>query len=91
MSRDAFFADEKTLDAVLRNLEIIGEAAKNLPDEIRSQLPGVEWPKVVGMRNYLAHAYFGLSQDLIWDVVESRIPELIAAVSAFRPQAHPQE
>lgn len=84
MSLDRFLADEKTYDAVLRNLEIIGEAAKNLPEDIRSRIVGVEWTKVIGMRNYLAHVYFGISNDLVWDVVTTRIPELLAAIEAFR-------
>jgi len=52
--------DEKTYDAVVRNLEIIGEAANRLPEEIKAQAPKTEWRKIVGLRNVLAHAYFGI-------------------------------
>lgn len=58
MDRDALLADEKTHDAVLRNLEVIGEAAKHLPDEARQLAGEIEWRKICGFRDYLAHAYY---------------------------------
>ena len=91
MARESFFDDEKTYDAVLRNLEIIGEAAKSLPEILRSQIVGVEWSKVVGMRNYVAHVYFGISEDIVWDVITARIPELLAAIEEFRQRQNPSE
>ncbi|MBL8190023.1 MAG: DUF86 domain-containing protein [Acidobacteria bacterium] len=57
--------DEKTLDAVIRNLEIIGEAVKNVPDEIRQQYPETEWKKVAGLRDILIHRYFGIDLEII--------------------------
>jgi uncharacterized protein with HEPN domain len=72
-----FVQDEKTFDAVVRNLEIIGEAAKHIPPEIRARYPDVEWSKLAGLRDIVAHAYFGLDEDILWDVVQNRIPALL--------------
>lgn len=78
LDRSAFEADEKTRDAVLRNLEIIGEAVKNLPDEARSLAQDVEWRQIAGLRDVLAHGYFGIDDDILWDVVSSKVPDLRA-------------
>ncbi len=77
---DAFAADERTLDAVVRNIEVIGEAAKGLPDEVIARAPGVEWRKIRGMRDVLAHAYFGVDPRVVWDVATTKLDELEAAV-----------
>ena len=76
MSAGTFAADSKTLDAVLRNLEVIGEAVKRVPDEVRSQHRHVEWKKMAGLRDILIHHYFGIDADIIWDVVHNKLPEL---------------
>ncbi len=76
LSADSFAADNKTLDAVLRNLEVIGEAVKCIPDDIRLQHPHVEWKKMAGLRDILIHQYFGIDADIIWDVVQNKLPEL---------------
>jgi len=75
--------DEKTYDAVVRNLEIIGEAAKHISQDIRKQLQGIEWRKIAGMRDMLAHAYFGIDNDVLWDVVQNKVPQLAKATNAF--------
>lgn len=75
--------DEKTYDAVVRNLEIIGEAAKNISDELRKQLPDIKWRKAAGLRDMLAHVYFGIDDDILWDVVQNKVPQLSKAVNAF--------
>lgn len=84
MTRERLLADERTYDAVVRNLEVIGEAAKHLPDEVRAHIPQIEWRKVAGMRDWLAHAYFGIDEDILWDVVENKIPKLKLAVQAYQ-------
>ncbi len=71
-------------DAVLRNLEIIGEAAKRIPAEVRLQRPQIEWSKIAGMRDWLAHAYFHVNADIVWDVIENKLPELEQTVQAFQ-------
>lgn len=87
MTPDQFVTDRKTLDAVIRNLEIIGEAVKQLPDDFRAQHPQVPWRKIAGLRDILAHTYFGIDEQIVWDVVVTKVPELAEFVRAFR--AHP--
>ncbi len=71
-----FSIDPKTIDAVLRNLEIIGEAIKQIPESIRKQKPEVEWKKISGLRDILIHAYFGVDLEIVWDVLENKLPVL---------------
>lgn len=84
MDRSQFLTDERTYDAVVRNLEIIGEAAKHTPEDVRRQMPQIEWRKIAGMRDWLAHAYFGIDPDILWDVIENKVRELEQAVRTFR-------
>jgi uncharacterized protein with HEPN domain len=71
MTSEQFRADDKTYDAVVRNLEVIGEAAKGLPDDVRAMMPDIEWNKATGLRNIVAHAYFGINNEILWDVVQN--------------------
>ena len=80
MDRSAFEANDLVFDAVVRNLEVIGEAAKKLPSEARGLGPQVEWRKISGLRDILAHDYFGIDNDILWDVVSKEIPALRAAL-----------
>lgn len=83
MDLDSFRADDRTFDAVLRNLEIIGEAAKKLPAEMREAMPEIEWRRVAGLRDVLVHEYFGVDAEIIWDIVINRVPELRSAIARF--------
>jgi uncharacterized protein with HEPN domain len=74
--REAFFADGKTQDAVIRNIEIIGQAVKGVSDSTRALEPGVPWRQIAGMRDKLIHEYFGVDLALVWDVVERELPVL---------------
>lgn len=80
LSKTAFLRDDKTFDAVVRNLEIIGEAAKNIPDTVRADAPGVEWKKIAGLRDILIHEYFGIDGEIVWDIVQHKLPNLETAV-----------
>ena len=76
LSLQTFSSDAKTFDAVIRNLEIIGEAIKRVPEEIRSIYPDVEWKKIAGLRDILAHEYFGVDVEIIWDIIQNKLPVL---------------
>lgn len=80
LSFEQFRADEKTVDAVVRNLEIVGEAIRHLPSELREQHPEVEWRRITGLRNIVAHEYFGVDEDILWDVVQNKIPRLLEQI-----------
>ncbi|PSF35177.1 nucleotidyltransferase [Aphanothece hegewaldii CCALA 016] len=80
MKVEDFVSDEKTYDAVVRNLQIIGEAVKNVPMEIRNQYPETEWRKIAGLRDILAHSYFSLEDEILWDIVENKIAPLLEQV-----------
>lgn len=76
MSYDEFVTDKKTTNAVLRSIEVIGEAAKNVPDGVRGQYPRVPWKEMAGMRDKVIHFYFGVDKEIVWLVVTERIPAL---------------
>jgi uncharacterized protein with HEPN domain len=73
---EGFQKDDRTYDAVIRNLEIIGEAAKNIPLEIQQRYSFVEWRAIASLRNIVAHEYFGVKDDIIWDIIQQKIPAL---------------
>jgi uncharacterized protein with HEPN domain len=83
LSKAAFLEDEKTFDAVVRNLEVIGEAVKKLPEDIRAQHPTLEWKKMAGLRDILIHEYFGLDAEIVWDIVKNKVPMLHREVRAM--------
>ena len=76
-SLNSFSADEKTVDAVVRNLEILGEAAKRIPEDVRLANPQVDWYRISGLRDILIHQYFGIDLVIVWDVVENKLPILL--------------
>jgi hypothetical protein len=76
MSFDAFCTYTRTVDAVVRNLEIIGEASNGIPDEKKCLKPEVDWAAVKGLRNRIVHEYFGLSLAVIWAIVQQDLPRL---------------
>ena len=76
LSRKQFADDAKTCDAVIRNLEVIGEAAKKIPESVRAKSHEIEWKKVAGLRDILIHEYFAVDAGIVWDVVQNKLPEL---------------
>ncbi|WP_338127452.1 DUF86 domain-containing protein [Thermus thermophilus] len=76
----AFVRNELVYDAVLRNLEVLGEAAKKVPDSVRARYPSVEWRAIAGLRDVLAHAYFALDDATLWDIVAHKVPALTEAL-----------
>jgi len=88
MGRVEFFRDKKTRDATLRNLEILGEAAKKIPDPIRLLNPEIPWRRIAGLRDVLAHDYFGLDEGILWDVVANEAPGLLEPLKGVRKRAN---
>ncbi len=75
--QDAFTSNGRTYDATLRNLQLIGEAATHVPNEVREANPQIKWRQVIATRNRLAHAYLGLDDDVIWDIIQTDLPDLL--------------
>ena len=85
IDRAGFAAERMRIDAVVRNLEVIGEAVKHLPESERTLVPGIPWRKIAGLRDILAHEYFGIDLDIIWDVVTVHLPPLKKAAITLLP------
>lgn len=77
MSYEGFMQDTRTQDAVVRNIEIIGEAAKHLTSSLKQRLPEIPWREISGMRDKLIHHYFGINYDVVWIVATKEIPQLM--------------
>jgi len=76
MNLETFRVDDKTTSAVMRKLEIIGEATKQIPDEIRNSYPDIPWREMAGMRDKLIHFYFGVDYQLVWKTIKERLPKI---------------
>jgi uncharacterized protein with HEPN domain len=81
--RDAFDRDELIQTWFIRHLQILGEAARALPDEIRRRSPDVEWKKITGMRHVLVHDYFGIDRDVVWTTVEKELGPLKTSLTSL--------
>jgi len=80
MTLAAFLDDDKTIDAVIRNIEIIGGASKKLPVSFRNKNPEIEWRQITGMRDVVAHNYSGVDPAIVWDVAVNEVPLLLEKI-----------
>ena len=85
ISFEEFSKDNKTVDAVIRNFEIIGEASNLLPDEIKEKYSEIDWHRIRGFRNRIVHDYFGVDLQIIWKIIFDQIPGLITEISKIIP------
>ena len=86
MKFEEFVGDKKTSMAVIRELEIIGEAAKGIPDPVRVQHPDIPWKQMSGMRDRLIHAYFQIDYQLVWRTIQETLPKLLAPLKSLLDQ-----
>lgn len=80
---DSFLADDKTMDAVVRNFEIIGEAANRIDPEFKDKNPEIEWNRIRGFRNRIVHDYFGIDYEIVWEIIDTYLDELIDWLDAI--------
>jgi uncharacterized protein with HEPN domain len=73
LSQDQLVADERTFDAVVHNLQIIGEATKSIPEDIRNRYTSMDWQKIIGLRNIIVHTYFSVDDEIIWDIIQTKL------------------
>jgi uncharacterized protein with HEPN domain len=76
LAEDEFYSNRQVQDAVVRRLEIIGEAVKNIDDDFRNKYPQIPWKKIAGMRDIIAHEYFGVKLERVWDVLRKDLPDI---------------
>lgn len=88
LGRGEFERARMAYDATLRNLELLGEAARHVPQEIRAQAPDIPWRRIVGVRNILIHGYLGIDNDIIWDVVTNELPALVRGLEKLIAVGH---
>ena len=81
LTKDKFQNNKLKQNAIIRSLEIIGEAVKNIPDSFRDKHPDIPWRKIAGFRDILSHAYFGVSIDRVWNIIEKDLPDLKEKIS----------
>ena len=84
MSRDDFESNSLNLDAIARNIELIGEAATHIPDEIRASNPDIPWRQIIATRNQLIHDYLGIDNDVLWSIVNDDIPLLLQQIQKLK-------
>ena len=83
LTYDDFINDDKTIDAVVRNFEIVGEAANRIDPDFRTMNPEIEWKRIRGFRNRIVHDYFGIDYDIVWSIIENDLNDLIDRLEDF--------
>lgn len=86
-----FSKDEKTIDAVIRNFEVMGEAVNNLSDEIKSKNVDLPWRKIISMRNKIIHEYFGVDLEIIWQTIKEDLPEFKKQITLIANEYYPND
>jgi uncharacterized protein with HEPN domain len=81
MTYNDFVNDIKTQDAVFRNFEIIGEAANQVPEEIKNTYPQIEWHKLISLRNRIIHEYFGVDSNIVWNIIQNNLSDFKASIN----------
>lgn len=81
MSFDQFKQNDLVYDAVLRNIEIIGQAVKNIPELVRIEHSEIDWRRIAGLRDIVTHHYFGIHDEMVWDVIVNKVPELLDQIT----------
>lgn len=84
LDQEGFVVDGLTYDATLRNLELLGEAATHIPDEVRQAHPEIPWRMIIATRNRLIHGYLGIDDDTLWSIIQDDVPELLQLLSALK-------
>ena len=86
LNKEKFLKDEKTYDAVVRNLTVIGEAVKHIPDKVRESYVQLAWREIAGLRDIAIHEYFGIDEEILWDIIQNEVPSLLAKLNGIIAQ-----
>lgn len=89
LDQTGFVASGLTYDATLRNLELIGEAATHIPDDVRDDHPEIPWRMIIATRNRLIHGYLGIDDDTLWSIIRDDVPELLPLLKALKNETQP--
>ena len=89
VSEETFHVSREKQDLAVRRLEIIGEASKNIPDDFRNSHPDIPWKRMSGMRDMIAHQYFGINYNIVWDTVKNQLPSLKAQIKEMLKLSFP--
>ena len=84
LDQKAFETSGLNYDVTVRNLGLIGEAARHIPEQIRAEAPGIPWRQLIATRNRLIHGYLGIDNDTLWSIIQDDLPRLLSALQAFR-------
>jgi uncharacterized protein with HEPN domain len=84
MEEESFRGDKKTISAVIHSLEVLGEAARNIPEDIRQKYPAIPWRNIMGMRNKLIHEYFGVDVSMVWETIRTDLVPLKSSIAEMR-------